>query len=688
MISNSIDYRPDVDGLRAIAVSAVIAQHFAGDLLPGGFLGVDMFFVISGYVITASVAKHPHDSLSDLFLGFYSRRIKRLLPALVVSVLITCLVGALFVPPGSAEYNSSLKAGMFSLVGLSNIFFYREATDYFGAAAAFNLFTHTWSLGAEEQFYFVFPALFCVTSYASRHWTGLQQLLLALATLSILSFGLYLWPSNATEAYFLMPPRFWELGIGCLTAIAISPAHRRFQYMPWLAALFLTMTLVAPAYLQLYTTPMVVIATAVLIMTIHPKHPLFQLLTLRGILLLGLMSYSLYLWHWPVLSISRWTTGIHWWTAPFQLALMLSLATASYFFIERPLRRAEWSASRFATIGIGVIAIVCSGASIFALKKGFEGVLYTGNSVSLVAKGVETLLDDKWYEGKLQWHAKDCVLTSNEDVGKKIDADACTLKPGPGGSARRFLVIGNSYNVAEYEMYSVLSEKGLGSVIVTSSWGSSPAPELLNNSPWDKANAYYWSIVIPELISRLAPGDVVIMIFDIQAYMPERMRAEQYANLGTLRNGLNRLSTDLRRKDIQIIFQTTMTFIRDAKCTPDLAKPQWFSRREQCTYYTKSYSLNRRQPLTDVLKEVESANPNFHVLDLFPVFCPGETCRFFNSDDVCLYRDVWAHPSIEANYLARSVLLSTVEGLVRERNNTTGNGYNGRAHYGGYNGHP
>ena len=135
------EYRPDVDGLRAIAVSAVIAYHFYNDLLPGGFLGVDMFFVISGYVITASLAKQTHNSIRSLFLNFYSRRIKRILPALVVCVVATCLFGALFINPHSQAYSSSMTAGFFSLFGLSNIYFFREATDYFGSSIQLNLFT-------------------------------------------------------------------------------------------------------------------------------------------------------------------------------------------------------------------------------------------------------------------------------------------------------------------------------------------------------------------------------------------------------------------------------------------------------------------------------------------------------------------------------------------------------------------
>jgi peptidoglycan/LPS O-acetylase OafA/YrhL len=319
------EYRPDVDGLRAIAVSAVIAHHFFNDLLPGGFLGVDMFFVISGYVITASLAKQPHDSIRALFLGFYSRRIKRLLPALIVCVVATCLVGAMFINPGASEYSGSMEAGFYSLFGLSNIYLFKEATDYFGSSGQLNLFTHTWSLGVEEQFYIVFPALFWISGNASDRLGGRQFLLAALGLLTILSFSSYVWLNKmmANGAYFLMPPRFWELSFGCMTALTRLPplsfGRRRLGQVAWLAFVLFAIPLFAPTDQQLYTTPAVVIGTAALIMTLRPGNLLYQVLTLRCVLIVGLMSYSLYLWHWSVLAIGRWTVGVHWWSAPVQI---------------------------------------------------------------------------------------------------------------------------------------------------------------------------------------------------------------------------------------------------------------------------------------------------------------------------------------------------------------------------------
>lgn len=153
------DYRPEIDGLRALAVIAVIIDHFNKTLLPSGYLGVDIFFVISGYVISSSLYNDSVKHFGDFISGFYSRRLKRLVPALVLCVLTTGLLICLFDPHPQA----SLRTGESALFGLSNIYLLRHATDYFGASAQLNTFTHTWSLGVEEQFYVFFPLICWLT---------------------------------------------------------------------------------------------------------------------------------------------------------------------------------------------------------------------------------------------------------------------------------------------------------------------------------------------------------------------------------------------------------------------------------------------------------------------------------------------------------------------------------------------
>jgi hypothetical protein len=135
---------------------------------------------------------------------------------------------------------------------------------------------------------------------------------------------------------------------------------------------------------------------------------------------------------------------------------------------------------------------------------------------------------------------------------------------------------------------------------------------------------------------------------------------------------LDRLVKELGQRGIQVIFQSANPFMREAQCTPEMASPQWFNigTAPPCVYYTKTESLKRRQPLQDALEALQSANANFHILDLFPVLCPEDTCRFYNDQKVFLYRDESSHMSIAANYMARPILLAAVDRAISASDKT------------------
>jgi hypothetical protein len=211
-------------------------------------------------------------------------------------------------------------------------------------------------------------------------------------------------------------------------------------------------------------------------------------------------------------------------------------------------------------------------------------------------------------------------------------------------------------------MYSVLSENGLGTVIATSSFGASPIQEIPNRSQWSEANRYYWTTVVPALVEPMSHGDVLVMINDLSDFAPATMSQEVANQLSVLKVGLDRLSRTMAAKGVQLIFQSQNPLMRDAECPPDKGKMQWFNSQStrRCHYYSKMETIRRLLPLRQVLDQVRS-NRNFHVLDLLSVMCPGDLCTLQNDEGVFLYRDIFSHPSIEANRLARPLFLSSVE---------------------------
>ena len=373
-------YRPEIDSLRALAVLAVIVNHFHHDAMPSGYLGVDVFFVISGFVITSSLIGARDRGLGDLLLWFYTRRIKRLVPALVVCVLVTATVACLFDPKPVA----SLRTGAASLFGLSNVYLYKQAADYFGTWIQLNAFTHTWSLGVEEQFYLLFPTVFGLAIAGSPTLRSTTRFLVVMGIFSAASLALFAhwYETNQPAAYFLAPARFWELGAGCILSVYM---HRNPQIdgicrsVPPLALVAaLVAALFLPADLPVLSTIVVVGLTTLLIGRFAGHLPPPRAFTHPVLVHVGRISYSLYLWHWSVLAISHWTIGVHWWSAPFQLLLMFALAQASFLYIEDPLRRAPWSAHRRNSIIYGLAASGAACAVLVVLLSTSTRALYTG----------------------------------------------------------------------------------------------------------------------------------------------------------------------------------------------------------------------------------------------------------------------------------------------------------------------
>lgn len=350
-------YRADVDGLRAIAVGSVVLFHAFPWLVPGGYVGVDVFFVISGFLITTNIV-NGLSAGSFTIRGFYDRRVRRIFPALVTVLVATYAIGwtSLF----DSEFRSLGKHIAGGAFFVSNLFLWAES-GYFDTASEVKPLVHLWSLGIEEQFYIVWPLILWVL-YRFRRTTIAPTIVLITA-----SFALGLASVNGAGGYYSPLNRFWELLIGALLAMLTVEGHRITDRVRPLAASLGMIAIVVPMFaldgrstFPGWNAIAPTVGAALLIATGPDTWWGRRVLALRGMVWIGLISYPLYLWHWPLLVYARIiasgvpSAGIR--VGAVVLAVLLSYLT--YRLIERPLR---FHRNRKVVVGGLVVAMAAVG---------------------------------------------------------------------------------------------------------------------------------------------------------------------------------------------------------------------------------------------------------------------------------------------------------------------------------------
>jgi peptidoglycan/LPS O-acetylase OafA/YrhL len=370
------DYREDIDWLRAIAVLAVVAFHFEAPAVFGGFVGVDIFFVISGYLITGIIQSELHDGAFS-FARFYERRVRRLLPALYAMVALTAIPSFHYLLASErAEFFRSVAA----VVTFTSNFFFWFQTGYFDHAAVEKPLLHTWSLAVEEQFYLALPLMLWGLARIARDRRA--ALPIVLGTLALASFALSIWLMNSdrsANAFFMSPPRVWEFLIGGLVATPGFPVLRH-------------------ALLQQIARGIALVLIAIPIFSLRqgPGFPGFNALApcigaamflwsgigvpslkrsayspLSVIRFFGQISYSLYLWHWPLFTFARFSKNSLVLDGFDKLALFVLTATISYLswrFVEQPIRQKSLAPTRRAAFGIaGLATVVLLVGSVFGI---------------------------------------------------------------------------------------------------------------------------------------------------------------------------------------------------------------------------------------------------------------------------------------------------------------------------------
>jgi peptidoglycan/LPS O-acetylase OafA/YrhL len=364
-------YRPEIDGLRAISVLAVVLFHLGEQATPGGFVGVDVFFVISGYLITNLICSERAANRFSL-VSFYVRRIKRIVPALLITILATIAAGYQILSPG--DYDLLARSSLFALGGASN-FFFANNTGYFDPDAATMPLLHTWSLGVEEQFYAVWPGLLLILWWLSKRTK--IPLLAAISIIIAASLAAFHLTNIAhPEAAFYMPyTRAWELGLGGIIPFLPQIAGRAWSslktLLPWLGLILIG---VAVSLFDAETiSTWVAIAAATLggffiIYATEPNSFVHRILSSVPFVFIGKISYSLYLFHFPMIVLWRHYAGPSnirpEYYVPFIAGAVL-LAALSWRYIEQPCRRLKWSwKAVFAAFGLAELTLACVATSV------------------------------------------------------------------------------------------------------------------------------------------------------------------------------------------------------------------------------------------------------------------------------------------------------------------------------------
>lgn len=435
-----VKYRADIDGLRAIAVVSVILFHIDSELLPGGFLGVDIFFVISGFLITNLLLSEASTTGTISILSFYKRRVQRIFPALMFMLLGVLVFGYIALLP--EDFNRLLASTVWSLISSANIYFYAFLdTSYFASSSAESPLLHLWSLGVEEQFYIVWPLLILLMAKLSLSPIKKAFVVTVMLAASVLACEL-LRPQNFSFSYYMLPSRAWEMLAGGLIAL---PIWRRCtgNFAAYISA-FGLMLLLGSLFLvnEHWNIPGVAAAPAVLGSAIlifagqGNKNIVSTLLSNKVLVQFGLVSFSAYLWHWPILAFLRYAmVDISGWVAITMFVATFLIAFISYHVVEQPFRRMKPSPSE--AIGyifaIPSLVILAFAFIVTGLINSKSETLYNWKLLAEIATTVENIKPAIAYEFNCQ----------ETDFRKEILSDKrCVF---PQGASPDTLLVGDSH---------------------------------------------------------------------------------------------------------------------------------------------------------------------------------------------------------------------------------------------------
>ena len=623
-------YIVGIDGIRAIAVISVIIYNINASLLPGGFTGVDIFFVISGYVISLSLSKSTLHNFLPYIISFYRKRLLRILPALLTCIVITTIVSNLFIP-SSWLSSENKRTALSAFLGLSNFALVLSSDGYFAPRSEFNPFLHTWSLAIEEQFYLFFPLIFFLVSKLkhnnSKSIKFLSFIIIPIFTILSLSWSYIETKNSPILAYLWLPSRFWELAIGSVLFTFHSrnfcvPRTQKGSSFVLVFGIILVCIGLFFSSRELFPFPWAIVpvmGSLFLVTGVSKKYKnlsyLQKIFESPGMIYIGKISYSLYLWHWPVITLFRWTVGIeNQYYIIIALVLIFSLSSLSYHFVESPIRQNSYLRDQTS------LKVILSGLIAIFLCLCISKVIFDQHN--LITLSVTKNIDD--WDSALISHA-------NPEMNK-IDEIL-------NSSQRRLFVIGDSHAGTYGKLIRQVSIY-LGIKTVLFSEVGCPIASLLEPTTQKCLDIHENNL---QTIGKFGnPGDIVFLaslrlnrlddqwkIFDEETIIS---RQKDYQNRALALEQASEIIQEFENQGMYVLIDAPKPIFR----SPPFRCSDWFNEMNPICKHgftiSRDFLLEYRKPVMNSLEILKKWHTRLIVWDPFFILCPNVKCSAFQGN--------------------------------------------------------
>tara|TARA_Y100001968_G_C19450792_1_gene768439 strand:- start:5470 stop:7479 length:2010 start_codon:yes stop_codon:yes gene_type:complete len=653
-----------INTICGFGITGIILNALNSKILPAGWLGIDILFVVYGYIIASSLDKISNKNILRYCTYIYKKKLSNSFPKIAIFVIFTSVLICLFNP----QAVFSLRTGFSSLLGASNLYLLRTNDPDTQRIIHLNPFSHTWALGVYAQYYFILPIVYWISGYANRKEECNRKLIsyiFILCILSLLSF-IYYANKNLEIASLLMPLKMWEFCVGNIAYLTKNVSSKKYSLWIFNNIKILTLILLilffTPNFFALQAIIITVITTFLLIKNLENEKRLPSFFNNRKIIYIGKISTSLYLWYNPVIAISHWTIGVQWWTIPILLIVLIIIG--AYF--ENLIKSAKSifirSTNSFTKpnqyiIGLSLISTILTGVYNQKSK------LYLGSKPEDLSEGykIKTSKINSYHRGKYCW----------AEVGKDLNIEDCSLG-NRNNPKKRIVVIGNSILQSFLQAFDIFINNDYYITIIPG-MGIASLPNLLVWHNTIEYKNHYWGKIVPELIETMNPNDILFLVAETHNQIESDSRPpkwqinyEDYVsklpNMNPPELNLSIFETDL----ISLLEELKAQGIKLAVLRP-LPDPtdcygyrrEWFNKlnkNEQCKFSDKTLLIKERSRINKILSNIENKYPeSFRAVNLFDFFCPKKECSYYDDKGNLLFND-GIHPTPAAAKLFQKTL--------------------------------